>query len=94
MTNILAIVILTGASCMSQVGHSEALRVTTASKTPCAVVIRAPVANPFKVAQQPNEPAAAAPVPPVKTVAKKQRCGGRRVIWFKNKSGKRRYRCA
>jgi len=94
VTNILAIVILSGASCVSPLDVSDALKVTMASKTPCAIVIRQPVANPFKAAQEPNEPAAAAPVPPVKTAGKKQRCGGRKVIWFKNKSGKTRYRCA
>jgi len=93
VSQILAIVILSGASCMSHVGHSEALRVTTASKTPCAVVIREPIANPFKAAQEVNEPAVLPATPPVKTAAKKQRCNGRKVIWFKNKSGKRRYRC-
>jgi hypothetical protein len=78
VTNILAIVILTGASCVSHVGHSEALRVTTASKVPCAVVIRAPVGNPFKAAQQPNTitPAATAPAfkyPPKKKAKKKRK---------------------
>lgn len=92
MNNIIAIVILSGASCISPIETSDALRVTLASKVPCAVVIKEPVANPFKAAQEANEPAAAAPVPPIKTAAKKQRCGGKKVIWFK-RDGRLRYRC-
>lgn len=89
MTNILAIVIMSGATCISPVEQSDALRLTIAGKTPCAIVIRAPVANPFKLAQQPNEIS----TPPVKVAPKKvTRCNGGKVIWFK-KNGKRRYRC-
>ena len=63
MTNILAIVILSGASCVSPVEQSDALRLTIAGKTPCAVVVRAPVGNPFKAAQMPNTNTAAAAKP-------------------------------
>ena len=63
MTNILAIVILSGASCVSPVEQSDALRLTIAGKTPCAVVVRAPVGNPFKAAQMPNTITAAAAKP-------------------------------
>lgn len=79
MTNILAIVILSGASCISPVEQSDALRLTIAGKVPCAVVIREPVGNPFKAAQQPNTitPAAAtAPAfkyPPKKKAKKKRK---------------------
>lgn len=78
MTNILAIVILSGASCVSPVEQSDALRLTIAGKTPCAVVVRAPVGNPFKAAQMPNTiTAAAATKPPAfkypKKKAKKKR---------------------
>lgn len=79
MTNILAIVILSGASCISPVEQSDALRLTIAGKVPCAVVIREPVANPFKAAQQPNTitPAAVTKPPafkyPPKKKAKKKR---------------------
>lgn len=61
MSNILGIVILSGASCISPVEQSDALKMTVVKKVPCAVVIRAPIANPFKAAQQPNTitPAAA-----------------------------------
>lgn len=91
MTNILAIVILSGASCVSPLDVSDALKVTMASKVPCAVVIRQPTGNPYKAVQEQNEVTAAAAPPPVKTAAKK-RCNGGKVVWFK-KNGKRRYRC-
>lgn len=71
MNGILAVVILTSASCVSPVEQSNALKVTVVGKVPCAVVIRNPVANPFKVAQEPNVISAAAPVPVVQKVAKK-----------------------
>ena len=79
MTNILAIVILSGASCISPVEQSDALKVTVVGKVPCAVVIREPVANPFKAAQEPNTitPVAAKPAPkfkyPPKNKTKKKR---------------------
>ena len=67
MSKILAVVFLSGASCVSHIDESHVLRVTLASKTPCAVIIREPVANPFKRAQLPNEvPAVAAAAPPPK----------------------------
>lgn len=74
MTNILAIVILSGASCVSPIETSDALRVTMASKVPCAVLIREPIANPFKAAQEPNTvtPAAATPAPAFKYLPKKK----------------------
>lgn len=73
MTNILAIVILSGASCISPVEQSDALKVTVVGKVPCAVVIREPVANPFKAAQTANTiTPAAATAPPIKKVAKKK----------------------
>lgn len=70
MSNVIAIVMLSGASCFSHVGHLDALKMTVATKTPCAVVIREPVGNPFKAAQAPNEVSAA---PPVKKVASKKK---------------------
>lgn len=74
MNNILAIVILSGASCISPVEQSDALRLTIAAKTPCAVVIREPVGNPFKAAQAPNTitPAAVTTPPAFKYPAKKK----------------------
>ena len=79
MNSILAVVILTGASCISPVEQSDALKVTVVGKVPCAVVIRNPVANPYKVAQAPNTitPAAATKPPafeyPPKKKGKKKR---------------------
>lgn len=72
MSNILAIVILSGASCISPVEQSDALKLTIARKVPCAVVIREPVANPFKAAQETNTITPAAVTPPIKKVAKKK----------------------
>lgn len=74
MSQILAIVILSGASCISPVEQSDALKMTLAGKVPCAVVIREPIANPFKAAQQPNTitPAAAKPAPKFKYPPKKK----------------------
>ena len=73
MSNILAIVILSGASCVSHLDVSDALKVTLASKTPCAVVIREPIANPFKAAQTANTiTPAAATAPALKKVTKKK----------------------
>lgn len=78
MSSIIALVILTGAACSSPV--EQAPRETVAYQTPCAIVVRAPTANPFKVAQAPNTitPAAAKPAPkfkypPKKKTAKKKR---------------------
>lgn len=89
MSQVLAIVILAGVGCVSPL--EEQARTTIAHQVPCAIVIRQPVANPFKIAQRQNEIA----LPPVKTVAKKPaRCDGRKVVWLKKKSGKRCYRCA
>ena len=75
MTNILAIVILSGASCISPVENSDVLRMTVVGKVPCAVVIREPVANPFKAAQAPNTitPAAASKPPTFKYPKKKSK---------------------
>jgi hypothetical protein len=61
MNTIVAIVFLSGASCYSSVEQSEVLRMTLATKTPCAIILREPVANPFKAAQQPNPVAAVKP---------------------------------
>jgi hypothetical protein len=91
MNPIVAIIFLTGSTCNSPL--EQAPGVTVAYQVPCAVVLRGPVGNPFKAAQEPNAPAAAPVVPPVKTAAK-QRCNGGKVIWLKKKNGKRRYRCA
>jgi hypothetical protein len=89
MSQILAIVILAGVGCVSPV--EQQARATVVHQVPCAVIIRTPVANPFKVVQQRNEVS----MPPVKTVARKPaRCNGGKVIWLKKKNGKRRYRCA
>lgn len=71
MNGVLAVVILTSASCVSPVEQSDALKVTVVGKVPCAVVIRNPVTNPFKIVQEPNVISAAAPVPVVQKVAKK-----------------------
>jgi hypothetical protein len=75
MTNILAIVILSGASCISPVENSDVLKMTVVGKVPCAVVIREPVANPFKATQQPNTitPAAATKPPAFKYPKKKSK---------------------
>jgi hypothetical protein len=89
MSTILGIVFMTGAGCASAVLELE--RTTVAYQVPCAIVIRAPVGNPFKLAQQKNEIG----VPPAVTTLKKAtRCGGKKVIWLKPRDGKRRYRCA
>lgn len=74
MSKILAIVILSGAACVSPLDVSDALKVTMASKVPCAVVIREPVANPFKAAQTANTitPAAATKPPAFKYPPKKK----------------------
>ena len=74
MSQIIAIVLLSGASCVSHIDQSDALKVTLASKTPCAVVIREPIANPFKAAQQSNTitPAAATKPPTFKYPPKKK----------------------
>lgn len=95
MTTVIALVILTGAACSSPVEQAD--RVTVAYQVPCAIVIREPSANPFKVAQQPNSIS----VPPqiqsqkLTRASKPARCGGGKVIWLKKrKDGKRRYRCA
>lgn len=74
MSQILAIVILSGASCISPVEGSDALKVTIAWKVPCAVVVREPVANPFKAAQETNKIAA----PPVVKAATKKKSRKRR----------------
>jgi hypothetical protein len=92
MNPIVAIIFLTGSTCNSPL--EQAPGVTVAYQVPCAVVLRGPVGNPFKAAQAPNEPAAAPVAAPVKTAARKTRCGGGKVIWLKKKNGKRRYRCA
>lgn len=89
MNQIIAIVMLSGAGCVSQ--FETTAQTTEVYRTPCALVIREPVANPFKIAQQPNQVS----MPSVKTVVRKPaRCNGGKVIWLKKKSGKRRYRCA
>lgn len=88
MNSIVAIILISGSACASPLEHAE--RVTVAFQVPCAVVIRQPVTNPFKIAQQPNEIS----TPPV-NVAKSGRCNGGKVIWLKKKKNKpRRYRCA
>lgn len=83
MSNVIAIVMLSGASCFSHVGHLDALKMTVATKTPCAVVIREPVGNPFKAAQEPNKVTAAKPAakvaykypPPKKKKPRKKKKG-------------------
>lgn len=52
MTAVIALVILTGAACSSPVEQAE--RTTVAYQVPCALVIREPTANPFKIAQASN----------------------------------------
>lgn len=92
MSNILAIVILSGASCYSPV--EQAPRMTVAYQVPCAVVIRQQSANPFKRLQEPNT-IAPAPALARNAAGKGKRCGGGKVIWLKKKKNKpRRYRCA
>lgn len=89
MSQVIAIVILAGVGCVSPL--EEQTRTTIVHQVPCAIVIRQPVANPFKIVQQPNQ----ASLPPLKTVARKPvRCNGGKVVWLKKKNGKRRYRCA
>ena len=82
MTPILGIVMLTGASCVSPVERSDVLNMTVVGKVPCAVVIRQPVGNPFKAAQEANAPAAVTPAagkvtafkyPPKKKKVRKKR---------------------
>jgi hypothetical protein len=75
VSQILAIVLLTGANCVSPVEASDVLKVTLASKTPCAVVVREQTANPFKVAQARNTitPAAVKPAPVFKYPPKKKK---------------------
>lgn len=67
MSAIMAIVILSGAACSSPV--EQAPRETVAYQVPCAIVIREPVANPFKLTQAQNEIAPAA-APKAKAVPK------------------------
>lgn len=95
MTAVLALVILSGAACSSPL--EQAARTTVAYQVPCAIVVRAPTGNPFKVAQQSNTVTVPPQIQSQKlTRAKKPaRCGGGKVIWLKKKKdGKRRYRCA
>jgi len=68
MSNVFAIVMLTGAACSSPLDHAPAM--TVAYQVPCAVVLREPVGNPFKVAQAPNEVSA---TPPIRKVAAKKK---------------------
>lgn len=77
MNGILAVVILTGSTCISPVEQSDALKVTVVGKVPCAVVFRNPVTNPFKIVQEPNVISAAAG-PVVQKVAKKSKKKKRR----------------
>lgn len=97
MSQIIAIVLLAGAGCVSPVEQQP--RTTVAHQVPCAIVVREPVGNPFKVAQQQTPILGAGsgvPSPSAKPAAKKPaRCGGGKVIWLnRKKDGKRRYRCA
>lgn len=73
MTNIIAIVLLSGASCVSHIDQSDALKVTLASKVPCAVVIRQPTGNPYKAAQATNEVSAVKAKAAPKKKGKKKR---------------------
>jgi hypothetical protein len=97
MSQVIAIVILAGAACASPLEQQP--RATVAHQVPCAIVVREPVGNPFKIAQEPNRILGAGNsvyTPPAKPAAKKtSRCNGGKVIWLKKKkNGKRRYRCA
>lgn len=78
MTPIVAIVILTGASCASPVEQLD--RTTVAWQVPCAIVLREQSANPFKAVQQPNTitPAAAVPKYTYAPKKKKKKRKGRR----------------
>lgn len=86
------IIILTGAACVSPVESVPGG--TVAYKTPCAVLIYVPDANPFKAAQEQN---AITVAPPPKAKAKKRKvsrlCGAKTAVWYVNKNNKRRYRC-
>ena len=89
MSQLLGIVIMTGAACISPV--TEATNTTTVYRVQCAQPIYGPVANPFKAVQETN--AIAVPPPKKAKKAKKAgRCGAKKTVWF-IKNGKRRYKC-
>lgn len=61
MTALLAIIISTGAACVSPVTHEPGGM--TVQKVPCAEIVQLRSANPFKVVQEPNVITAAAAKP-------------------------------
>lgn len=86
MSQLLGIVFFTGAVCISPVDVVE--RQTIVHRVPCAEPVRAPLANPFKLAQEQN----VVTLPPPSKPTKASRCGAKKTVWFV-KNGKRRYRC-
>ena len=58
MTALLAIIISTGAACVSPVTHEPGGM--TVQKVPCAEIVQVQSANPYKIAQEPNVITAAA----------------------------------
>jgi len=73
MTALLAIIISTGAACVSPVTHEPGGM--TVQKVPCAEIVQVQSANPYKIAQEPNVITAAAAKPKAvkKAVQKAQR---------------------
>ena len=76
--HILAVVIYTGAACVSPL--EAAPNATVVGKTPCAEIIRYSSANPYKIVQEPNvvseaKPRVAAKHAPAKKGKKKRRRG-------------------
>jgi len=85
LSNVIAIIVLSGVACLSQVEGSDVLKITIVqkSKVPCAVAIREPAPE-ADVAQPEAKPA---------PKAAKSRCKAGKPVWYTNKRGKRRYRC-
>jgi hypothetical protein len=73
MSTLLAIIISTGAACVSPVAYEPGGM--TVQKVPCARIVQYHSANPFKVVQEPNVITAAAAKPKAvkKAVQKAQR---------------------
>lgn len=76
MTPLLAIIISTGAACVSPVAYEPGGM--TVHQVPCARPIYAPSANPFKAVQEPNA-ISVAKAKPKSVKAKKSRKAKRKV---------------
>lgn len=61
MTKLIAIVMYTGAACVSPIESTA--DGTVAYKTPCAEIVQVQSGNPYKIVQQPNVITAAAAKP-------------------------------